>query len=86
MLASDIKNVALVADGMNLGYFDVIKGSPNKVVMTLGNDVDKFFGVHGSFTIKTSFDMSKFTETTVQTIVFLLTAEIRQLQLLSSLR
>lgn len=70
MLASDIKNVALVADGMNLGYFDVIKGSPNKVVMTLGNDVDKFFGVHGSFTIKTSFDMSKFTETTVQTIVF----------------
>ncbi|WP_054939352.1 collagen binding domain-containing protein [Paenibacillus ihuae] len=70
VLASDINGTPLIFDGVPLGHFDVLKGSPNKVVMTFNDDIQSYFGVHGSFTISTKFDKSKFTETTVQQIVF----------------
>ncbi|KWX88047.1 hypothetical protein AMQ83_09230 [Paenibacillus riograndensis] len=70
VLASDIMGTPLQADGLTLGHFDVLKGNPNKVIMTFGQDVDKYFGVHGSFSINTKFDKASFTETTEQHIVF----------------
>ncbi|OKP89469.1 collagen binding domain-containing protein [Paenibacillus sp. P32E] len=70
VLASDISGTPLMFDGVPLGHFDVLKGSPNKVVMTFNDDIKSYFGVHGSFTISTKFDKTKFTETTVQQIVF----------------
>ncbi|SET92878.1 LPXTG cell wall anchor domain-containing protein [Paenibacillus sp. NFR01] len=70
VLASDISGIPLKADGMTLGRLDVRKGNPNQATLTFGDDVDKYFDVHGSFAIRTAFDKASFTETTVQRIVF----------------
>ncbi|OZQ90568.1 collagen binding domain-containing protein, partial [Paenibacillus sp. VTT E-133291] len=70
VLEKDFLNKKIMIDGEVLGHYDIIKGNPNKVILTFTGEVGEYFDVKGAIEVETRFDTTKFTDTVPHTIKF----------------
>lgn len=70
VLEKDFLNKKIMIEGQELGHYDIIKGSPNKVTLTFTGEVGEYFDVKGAIEVETRFDTTKFTDTIPYTIKF----------------